>query len=204
MLAYLEAHQGSAKFLVAANGSQTTAPIIIQTGKAVVTIGGFSGQDNSPTVAQLAQMVRSGELKYIVSSGNGTLDAWVQAHGTAVDGYDGLYRLTAAVTGPAIGTATQNLLRMNKITSSASDGASRAFYEAALAPLGFGVVMERGDRVASADRRPSSGSSIASPQAHPHRFQAATSARRARCCSRPWPTKATWTCARSSRTTTAR
>ena len=92
---YLEAHQGSAKYLVAATGSQTTAPIIIQTGKAVVTIGGFSGQDNSPTVAQLEQMVESGELKYIVSSGNGTLDAWVQEHGTAVDGYDGLYELTA-------------------------------------------------------------------------------------------------------------
>ena len=96
MVAYLEAHQGSAKYLVAATGSQTTAPIIIQTGKAVVTIGGFSGQDNSPTVAQLEQMVKSGELKYIVSSGNGTLDAWVQQHGTAVDGYDGLYELTAA------------------------------------------------------------------------------------------------------------
>jgi hypothetical protein len=95
MLRYLEAHQGSAKYLVAATGSQTTAPIIIQTGKAVVTIGGFSGRDNSPTVAQLAQLVKSGELKYIVSSGNGTLDAWVQAHGTAVDGYDGLYELTA-------------------------------------------------------------------------------------------------------------
>jgi hypothetical protein len=96
MVTYLEAHQGSAKYLVAATGSQTTAPIIIQTGKAVVTIGGFSGQDNSPTVAQLEQMVNSGELKYIVSSGNGTLDAWVQQHGTAVDGYDGLYELTAA------------------------------------------------------------------------------------------------------------
>ncbi len=95
MLSYLEAHQGSAKYLVAATGSQTTAPIIIETGKAVVTIGGFSGQDNSPTVAQLAQMVKTGELKYIVSSGNGTLDAWVQAHGSAVDGYDGLYELTA-------------------------------------------------------------------------------------------------------------
>ena len=71
MLSYLEAHQGSAKYLVAATGSQTTAPIIIQTGKAVVTIGGFSGQDNSPTVAQLAQMVDDGELKYVVSSGNG-------------------------------------------------------------------------------------------------------------------------------------
>src|SRR4051794_27279521 len=40
LVRYLEAHQGSAKYLVAANGSMTTAPIIIKTGKAVVTIGG--------------------------------------------------------------------------------------------------------------------------------------------------------------------
>ena len=69
MLGYLEANQGCAKYLVAATGSQTTAPIIIETGKAVVTIGGFSGSDNSPTVAQLAQMVADGELKYVVGSG---------------------------------------------------------------------------------------------------------------------------------------
>ena len=53
-IAYLEAHQGSAKYLVAATGSQTTAPIIIATGKPVVTIGGFNGGDPAPTVAQLA------------------------------------------------------------------------------------------------------------------------------------------------------
>ena len=52
-------------------------------------------EKDTPTVAQLAQMVASGELKYIVSSGNGTLDTWVQQHGTAVDGYEGLYELTA-------------------------------------------------------------------------------------------------------------
>ncbi|WP_028063492.1 ArnT family glycosyltransferase [Solirubrobacter soli] len=96
MLAYLEAHQGSAKYLVAANGSQTTAPIIIQTGKAVVTIGGFSGRDNAPTVEQFASMVAKGEVEYALASGDGTIDQWVQQHGTAVDGYDGLYRLTAA------------------------------------------------------------------------------------------------------------
>jgi 4-amino-4-deoxy-L-arabinose transferase-like glycosyltransferase len=93
-IAFLEQNQGTAKYLVAATGSQTTAPIIIQTGKAVVTIGGFNGQDNSPTVAQLETMVKQGELKYVVASGNGALDAWVQQHGTAVSGYDNLYKVT--------------------------------------------------------------------------------------------------------------
>jgi 4-amino-4-deoxy-L-arabinose transferase-like glycosyltransferase len=95
---YLVEHQGSAKYLVAATGSQTTAPIILSTGKAVVTIGGFSGSDAAPTVSQLAQMVENGELKYVLvsSGGNGggpgggggssDLTAWVTAHGKAVSG----------------------------------------------------------------------------------------------------------------------
>src|SRR4051812_19434618 len=45
LIRYLEAHHGSAKYLVAASSSKATAPIIIQTGKAVVTIGGFDGSD---------------------------------------------------------------------------------------------------------------------------------------------------------------
>ncbi len=95
--AYLEAHQGSAKYLVAATGSQATAPIIIATGKAVVTIGGFNGADAAPTVSQLSAMVAKGELKYVlVSSGgasgrpgggsNSSLTTWVKQHGKAVSG----------------------------------------------------------------------------------------------------------------------
>jgi len=92
VIGYLEAHQGSAKYLLAATGSQTTAPIIIATGKAVVTIGGFSGSDPAPTVSQLAKMVAAGELKYVlISSGGGmggssqsALTSWVKAHGTVV------------------------------------------------------------------------------------------------------------------------
>ena len=83
-------NQGTAKYLLAATGSQTTAPIIIETGKAVVTIGGFSGRDNSPTVAQLEEMVAKGELKYVLASGKAARSSgvtWVQEHGTAVDGY---------------------------------------------------------------------------------------------------------------------
>jgi hypothetical protein len=44
-IAYLKANQGDAKYLVAASSSQTTAAIILATGRPVVTIGGFSGND---------------------------------------------------------------------------------------------------------------------------------------------------------------
>jgi 4-amino-4-deoxy-L-arabinose transferase-like glycosyltransferase len=108
VIAYLEANQGSAKYLLAASGSQTTASIIIATGKPVVTIGGFSGNDPAPTVSQLAAMVARGELKYVlISSGNGggpggasnALTTWVKAHGTAVTavsvGSGTLYKVSA-------------------------------------------------------------------------------------------------------------
>src|SRR4029078_3362786 len=109
---YLEGHQGSAKSLVAASSERTPAPIIIQTGKAVVTIGGFNGADPAPTVSQLQKMVAAGELKYVLLSGDGggfggpgggntsqALSTWVKQHGTAVTGVSSgsgtLYTVTA-------------------------------------------------------------------------------------------------------------
>jgi 4-amino-4-deoxy-L-arabinose transferase-like glycosyltransferase len=91
LVRYLEAHQGAAKYLVAANGSMTTAPIVIETGKAVVTIGGFNGQDPAPTLSRLQAMVAKGELKYVLIGGGGRggseqIATWVQQHGTAVTG----------------------------------------------------------------------------------------------------------------------
>ena len=71
LISYLQAHQGSARYLVAATGSQTTAPIIIQTGEAVITIGGFNGSDPAPTAAQLAKLVADGELSYVLIGGQG-------------------------------------------------------------------------------------------------------------------------------------
>jgi len=94
LISYLEQNQGSAKYLVAVSGAQSSAPIILQTGKAVVTIGGFTGSDNAPTVSQLAEMVKNGELKYVLLSDNSgggpggnsssAISTWVKAHGTAV------------------------------------------------------------------------------------------------------------------------
>jgi 4-amino-4-deoxy-L-arabinose transferase-like glycosyltransferase len=106
LVRYLEQHQGSAKYLVAAVSSHTTAGMIIATGKPVVTIGGFNGSDPAPTVAQLAAMVKAGELRYVMLSGgmgggpgglrsSSAISAWVQAHGTEVPGMSGLYAVHA-------------------------------------------------------------------------------------------------------------
>ncbi len=105
---WLQEHQGSATYLFAASGSQATADVIIATGEAVVTMGGFRGSDNAPTVSQLEQLVASGRLKYVLLSGGGMGDrggssevsAWVTAHGTDVSDAAGvangtLYALTA-------------------------------------------------------------------------------------------------------------
>ena len=99
LITYLQANQGSAKYLVAASGSQASAPIIVATGEPVVTIGGFGGRDPAPTVAQLEQLVADGDLRYVLLSAGGQgrggpggtsseLTAWVQEHGTAVEGVE--------------------------------------------------------------------------------------------------------------------
>lgn len=99
-LEYLEAHQGSAKYLVAAVGSGTAAGIALQSGRNVVDMGGFMGTDPSPSLAQLKHLVATGQLHYVLLSqgslGSGSAgagagdaatqarDAWIESHGTVV------------------------------------------------------------------------------------------------------------------------
>ncbi len=71
LVSYLEAHQGSARYLVAAFGSQSSAPIIIESGKPVITVGGFNGGDPAPTLDQFIAMVRKGEVRYVLVGGDG-------------------------------------------------------------------------------------------------------------------------------------
>lgn len=95
LISYLLKNQGDAKYLVAANGARSTQGIIIATGKAVVTIGGFSGSDDAPTLEQFKELVSSGQLKYVLVSsggmggpggGNSAITSWVTSNGKAVSG----------------------------------------------------------------------------------------------------------------------
>jgi len=102
---FLLQHNGSAKYLVAVPNAMTAAPIILQTGKAVMAVGGFMGRDPIMTVPRLQQMVADNEIKYFMVTGSpegkagdmpglnallslmggqSSVTAWVEAHGTLI------------------------------------------------------------------------------------------------------------------------
>jgi 4-amino-4-deoxy-L-arabinose transferase-like glycosyltransferase len=64
LVSYLETHQGNAHYLVATLNALTAAPIILESGKPVMALGGFSGIDQILTTNQLASLVANGEVRY--------------------------------------------------------------------------------------------------------------------------------------------
>jgi 4-amino-4-deoxy-L-arabinose transferase-like glycosyltransferase len=69
LVRYLEKHQGSATYLVAVNGSQSAAPFILESGKAVIAMGGFGGSDPAPTLSEFKHLVATGKVHYVYVSG---------------------------------------------------------------------------------------------------------------------------------------
>lgn len=100
LVAWLEANQGDATWLVAAFSSHSSASIILATDEPVMTIGGFNGQDPAPTLEQFRAYVASGALRYVVvdagglgggpggggpGGGSSEITTWVTENGTVVD-----------------------------------------------------------------------------------------------------------------------
>ncbi|MFF0269127.1 ArnT family glycosyltransferase [Kribbella sp. NPDC004536] len=93
----------------ATSGSQSAASLELATGKPVIAIGGFSGTDNAPTLAQFKQWVAEGKITYYISGGQsgggpggGTTSAatqiqsWVESTYTAtIVGNTTVYNLTS-------------------------------------------------------------------------------------------------------------
>ena len=92
-------------------GSQSAAPLELQSNTAVIAIGGFSGSDNAPTLAQFQALVKAGKVRYFIGGTSGgaggpggaggssgsAISSWVQAHYTAKTvGGQTVYDLTAA------------------------------------------------------------------------------------------------------------
>ena len=71
VIKYLEAHQGSAEYMVAAVGSNTAGEIALQSGRNVIDMGGFMGADPAPTLAQVQHLIDTGQLHYILLGGSG-------------------------------------------------------------------------------------------------------------------------------------
>ncbi|MHC1682410.1 MAG: glycosyltransferase family 39 protein [Clostridiaceae bacterium] len=83
------------KYLLVVSNSNSGAGIIISTGEAVMSLGGFSGDINAVTLDQFIEMAKKGEIRYVMAGGRGgqggsnssisEIMTWVKENGTAVD-----------------------------------------------------------------------------------------------------------------------
>lgn len=88
---YLLTHRDHMRFILAATDAKTADPIALASRQPVITIGGFSGSDPTPTIDQLGELVSSGQLRYVLLDAFRVMPAqpaqravaapvWVQRH----------------------------------------------------------------------------------------------------------------------------
>jgi 4-amino-4-deoxy-L-arabinose transferase-like glycosyltransferase len=95
LLDYLEANTQNTKYLLAVPSAMQGADYVLATGRPVLYMGGFDGQDQVVTAESLTQMVSNGELRYIYWNADGRglgtnseISSWVASSCTAVTGFN--------------------------------------------------------------------------------------------------------------------
>jgi 4-amino-4-deoxy-L-arabinose transferase-like glycosyltransferase len=91
LIEYLLANTTPGSYLLATARANDAASLILATGRPVLTFGGFLGEYQEVTVAQLAGLVQSGQLSYVLGSAASQyadISAWVQSNCTVVDSAD--------------------------------------------------------------------------------------------------------------------
>jgi 4-amino-4-deoxy-L-arabinose transferase-like glycosyltransferase len=99
-----------ARWIVAVPGGNSASELELETGRAVMAMGGFTGSDNAPTLEQLPALVAADELRFVAvgddggrpDAGSSSISAWVTSACTAVsvDGSSStVYDCAGAVTG---------------------------------------------------------------------------------------------------------
>ena len=89
--------QTTTRWAAAVDGSQSAASLELATGgQAVMAIGGFTGSDPAPTLAQFKAYVAAGDITYYIAGGGmgggpgggsgsaSQITSWVEAHFTSV------------------------------------------------------------------------------------------------------------------------
>lgn len=91
LITFLLAHKTTEKYLLVVSSSNSAADIIIKTGESVMSLGGFLGSDNIVSLNQFKQMVKNGEIRYVMIGGQGggnssssEIMTWVKATGKLV------------------------------------------------------------------------------------------------------------------------
>jgi 4-amino-4-deoxy-L-arabinose transferase-like glycosyltransferase len=75
-----EANSAEMKYLAAVPNARIGSQLVLETGRPVLYMGGFSGNDPVLTVPQLAEMIEEGELRYVVGGTNRQMERWLRDH----------------------------------------------------------------------------------------------------------------------------
>ncbi|MEM4360195.1 MAG: hypothetical protein QXT45_06665 [Candidatus Bilamarchaeaceae archaeon] len=103
---------------MAVPSSMQGADYVLATGRPVLYLGGFMGQDRVLTADELERMVAEGDLRYIYwgrdqrgFGGQSEVTSWIASHCRAVEGFDTTTRNSGAPDGTAGGaTASGGLM----------------------------------------------------------------------------------------------
>ncbi|SFC51535.1 glycosyltransferase family 39 protein [Clostridium uliginosum] len=89
LIEFLKSNKTNEKYLLAVSSARSSQDMIIQTGESVMAIGGFSGSDNILTLDQFKELVKKGEVRYVLTGGmgggaNSEIMNWATQNGKAV------------------------------------------------------------------------------------------------------------------------
>ncbi|MGH2389557.1 MAG: glycosyltransferase family 39 protein [Chloroflexota bacterium] len=108
LVAYLEKEQGTTKYLLAVQNSNAAAPYIIETGKPVMSLGGFGGSDPIVTLSQLQGLVSNNTVRFFMGVGgfgaNSGIGGWVESACKAVHVSEYQSGDASAFPNPALGS----------------------------------------------------------------------------------------------------
>ncbi|GAB4501077.1 MAG: glycosyltransferase family 39 protein [Anaerolineales bacterium] len=94
LLTYLSANTDGVKYLAAVPSSQQGATLVLATGRPVLYMGGFAGQDEVVSVEDLSALVAKGELRYVLYGGErgskAEIVSWLKNACSPVPGFGNL------------------------------------------------------------------------------------------------------------------
>jgi 4-amino-4-deoxy-L-arabinose transferase-like glycosyltransferase len=116
LLDYLQAHTQGTKYLMAVPSSMQGADYVLATGRPVLYLGGFMGQDQVVTPDELAQLIGQGALRYIYwdargggsMGGRSDISTWVTSTCKPVEGFETATRNSGAPDGTQPGQLDSN------------------------------------------------------------------------------------------------
>ena len=89
LIKFLDSHVTNEKYALVVSSSTSAEGIILESGKSIMALGGFSGSDKILNLNQFKEIVKKGEVRYVLTGGIGGRDSedimnWVQKNGKVV------------------------------------------------------------------------------------------------------------------------